>query len=104
MPHLLLIIRAGIKNFVKKPNPFKSFWHDYQWPVVAGLALLALGLGFIGFKKYFIAMGDQHTALDMFFYSLQLFVLEFNFTSGTVPLEYDTRYSVIFSKSRVSGV
>ncbi len=34
-------------------------------------------------------MGDPHTVRDMFFYSMQLFVLEFNFTSGTVPLELE---------------
>jgi hypothetical protein len=67
----------------------RPLWQEYQWPLVAGLALLSLGLGYVGFEKYFIANGQPRPNLDILYLSLQLFVLESGSAPGPMPLELE---------------
>lgn len=67
----------------------RPLWQEYQWPVVAGLALLSLGLGYVGFEKYFIANGQPRPGLDILYLSLQLFVLESGSVPGPMPWELE---------------
>ncbi|HOG45693.1 MAG TPA: NAD-binding protein [Anaerolineae bacterium] len=56
-------------------------WQDVEWPVVVALALAAFVLGYIGFARNAVAQGQALTPWDLFYLSLQLFVLQ----SGAVP-------------------
>ena len=59
----------------------QQWWQDYQWFVVGGLWLVALVLGYVGFARHFAALGETRSPLDLFYLTLQLFVLE----SGSIP-------------------
>lgn len=50
----------------------RAFWHDYQWFVIAVLALVAIGLGLYGFTKH----KGSYSSWDIFYLTLQLFTLE----------------------------
>ncbi len=65
------------------------FWKNYQWPVLCFLAFLAFGLGFIGFKKYLSAIGQVHSFWDVFYLSIQLFILESGSVLGDVSWELE---------------
>jgi hypothetical protein len=62
-------------------------WRDGPWYVVGAVWLLALYLGYVGFAKYFAALGEVRSALDLFYLTLQLFPLQ----SGAVapPLNWE---------------
>jgi hypothetical protein len=49
------------------------------------MALLTGGLGFAGFASYFAGLGQERSALDMLYLSLQLFTLESGAVPGPVP-------------------
>lgn len=51
-------------------------WLKVQWPLVWTVALIALVLGLIGFRKYFAAVGEQRSFLDLVYNAVQLFVME----------------------------
>jgi hypothetical protein len=48
-----------------------------------------LFLGYIGFRKYFIGVGDPRPPLNLLYLSIQLFTLESGSVSGQVPLTLD---------------
>jgi hypothetical protein len=50
-----------------------------------GIVALALGLGYIGFSEYFRIDDIHKSPLDIFYLSLQLFVLGSGSVEGTVP-------------------
>ena len=57
-------------------------WHDYRWFAIGGLWVVALGLGYVGFARYFAALGETRSPWDLFYLSLQLFTLESGSVSG----------------------
>jgi hypothetical protein len=57
--------------------------------VIAGLWLIALGLGCWGFDSYFAARGEARTPLDILYLSLQLFTLESGSVGGPLPLSLE---------------
>ena len=57
-------------------------WHDYRWFAIGGLWVVALSLGYVGFARYFAALGETRSPWDLFYLSLQLFVLESGSVSG----------------------
>ena len=59
-------------------------WRDYRWPVVGVLGLAALVLGWLGFRGYFVALGEPRSLWDLLYLSLQLFTLESGSVSGPV--------------------
>ena len=59
----------------------RPWWHDYEWPVVGVLALVALVLGFCGFELQARAEQKPLYFLDMLFQSFQLFVLQISVES-----------------------
>lgn len=65
----------------------RIWWQSYQWPVIGMIALIAIALGYIGFNKYFIALGESRSPFDIFYFTLQLFVME----SGSIssPLSWE---------------
>lgn len=58
----------------------KPWLRDYEWPIIGGLGLVAIGLGYIGFQRLFSHLGESRSTLDLFYLTLQLFVLD----SGSV--------------------
>ncbi len=52
-----------------------------RWPLLGGLWLLALGLGYVGFRAYWVSRDQTPLPTDLLYLSLQLFILE----SGSVP-------------------
>ena len=60
---------------------------DFQWPFIGGVALATLALGFIGFAKYFAAFGEARPFSNLFYLTIQLFVLESGSVPGPVPWE-----------------
>jgi voltage-gated potassium channel Kch len=56
-------------------------WRDHHWLVIGTLWLVALGLGYAGFVRYFAARGEERSFWDILYLSLQLFTLE----SGSIP-------------------
>jgi len=67
----------------------RSRWYDHEWPVVWALALIALGLGYVGFSKHFAALGETRSPADLFYLSVQLFVLESGAVSAPVSWELE---------------
>lgn len=59
----------------------------YQWPILGGLWIGALILGFIGFSGYFSAAGEKVTSPDVLYFTLQLFTLESGGVTGPLPWE-----------------
>jgi hypothetical protein len=59
----------------------RPFWRGAQWPLIWALGLTALGLGWVGFAQ--AAPPLKRTQFDNLYLSLQLFVLESNFSDGT---------------------
>jgi len=71
-----------------------SFWKklkrwlgDYKWPLVGFMWVVAIALGYLGFSKYFSAIGETRSSWDTFYRTLQLFSLESGFISGSVGWE-----------------
>ncbi len=56
-------------------------WLKVQWPLIWFVALVALILGLIGFRRYFATVGQERSAFDLIYNALQLFVME----SGNLP-------------------
>lgn len=51
-------------------------WLKIQWPLIWIFALVALVLGYFGFRKHYAAIGEPRSGFDLIYYSLQLFLLE----------------------------
>ncbi len=65
-------------------RPYRRLWlwlKARRWVIGGGFIVLALALGIIGFREYFIAQGRSRSLWDVFYLTLQLFVLE----SGAIP-------------------
>ncbi len=55
--------------------------------MIGSAIVLALVLGLIGFSRFFTALGESRSAWDVFYLTLQLFVLESGSVSGPVTWE-----------------
>ncbi|RJQ55517.1 MAG: hypothetical protein C4521_01945 [Actinobacteria bacterium] len=62
-------------------------WHATRWPTIGGLTLLALLLGFVGFREHFTLLGEDRSPWDCFYLSLQLFTLESGSIVPPIPME-----------------
>jgi hypothetical protein len=62
-------------------------WRRIQWPLAACLAVAALVLGFVGFTRFFAALGEPRSGWDILYLTIQLFVLESGSVFGPVPWE-----------------
>lgn len=67
----------------------KHKWQDYKWRIFGLMALITLGLGYIGFTKYYAALGETRTPLDIFYRTLQLLPLESEFVPGPISWELE---------------
>ena len=64
-----------------RPTHARRLWRDYQWPLIGVVGLAAVVLGYLGFARYFQALGTPRAPLNLLYLSLQLIVME----SGNVP-------------------
>ena len=67
----------------------QRLWRDYQWPVLLGLELVLLMLGYVGFTKYTAALGESLSPLDLCYLTLQLIAMESGAVSGPVSWELE---------------
>jgi hypothetical protein len=81
---------------MRKSHPIKTFWRGfrkffqkYHWLFIGAAAALAIIFGYIGFKKYFGYIGEVRSPLDIFYLTIQLFMLESGAVSGPVNLELE---------------
>ncbi len=65
----------------------KKTWLDYHWSVFGLFGVFAIGLGCVGFEKYFLSIGQTYTYWDLLYRSIQLFVMEGGAVHGMVPWE-----------------
>ena len=72
-----------------RPGRWISRLAEYEWGFVCLLALVALGLGGVGFSLYFSSLGEPRSLLDVFYLSLQLFTVESGSLAGPVPIELE---------------
>ncbi len=72
-------------SFWKK---LKRFIGDYKWLLIVLMWIVTIVLGYIGFSRYFSAIGETHSFWDILYRTLQLFVLESGFISGSVEWEF----------------
>lgn len=79
--------RESLRKFLRRQ--IRNWWQDHQWPVIGIIGLLALALGYIGFKKYFDILGESRSLWDIFYLTLQLFVLESGSVSAPVSWELE---------------
>jgi hypothetical protein len=78
-------------------NRFRAFkrkrlypiWKDIQWPLVGGIWILGIILGYIGFYRYSLTVGEESTRLDLFYRSIQLITLESGDIENTVPWQLE---------------
>lgn len=82
-----MTFRNRLRSFWWKQ--LRSRWHAFQWPVVGGLAILALVLGCSGFNKHYAALGETRSVWDIFYFSLQLFTLESGSLSRPISWELE---------------
>jgi len=68
-----------------KPRSLRRLFHALEWPLLLALTVLAVSLGFWGFRQHSTSAGETRSAVDCFYLTLQLFVLESGAVSGAVP-------------------
>ena len=51
-------------------------WLRIQWPLIWTAAIVALVLGYNGFRLYYLAQGKPRTTYDLIYATIQLFVME----------------------------
>jgi hypothetical protein len=84
---------AGIKTFWRVD--FKRWCKSYEWPVVIGMGLMSIVLGYIGFRKHLPETGNENTVWDLMYRTLQLFVID----SGAIDsLENPIRWELNVSR------
>jgi hypothetical protein len=77
------MVKGTVVNNVSFTRKLRRWYANFKWPVIAALWFIAFLLGYIGFSRYFTAIGQERTSWNVFYLTLQLFVLE----SGAVPGE-----------------
>jgi len=62
-------------------------WKD--WVFVCAVTLTACVLGFVGFTKYYLLLGQAVTVFDISYNTLNLFVLQSYATLGNIPWQLE---------------
>jgi len=64
-------------------------WQDIEWPLVGGVWVFALILGYIGFSRHSATVGDGSTGWDIFYRTIQLIVFESGNVEGSLPWQLE---------------
>ncbi len=75
--------RNRLRSFWRKG--LSPIWHDIEWPLVGGVWAFALILGYAGFSRHSLAVGEASTVADTFYRALQLIVLQSGDVAGPLP-------------------
>jgi len=78
-------IESVRRFYVEKVRSFQN----YKWAVIAGMWILAMLLGFVGFRKHFAATGEIRSTWDVFYLTLQLFTVESGSITGKISWELE---------------
>ena len=75
--------------FAKPPmwRRLRRWLADYRWLLIGCMWIVAIALGYIGFSKYSLAIGEIRSPWDTLYRTLQLFVLESGAVSGPISWE-----------------
>ena len=74
--------------FSRAWSRMRRFWHLHPWTIVALLWAAAMGLGYIGFSKYFAARGEVRSVWDTLYVTLQLFTVESGNVAHDFPISW----------------
>lgn len=75
--------RNRLRSFLRKR--LRPIWHDVEWPVVGGIWVIGLILGYLGFSRHSLAIGEASSGWDTLYRALQLIVLQSGDIAGTLP-------------------
>lgn len=83
-------VHRGKNNWRNRIRTFKRkrlhpIWKGIEWPLVGGIWIFALVLGYIGLSRYSLSVGEDSTGWDIFYRAVQLIVLESGNVEGPVP-------------------
>jgi hypothetical protein len=74
---------------VYRNNRIKSVWQDIAWWLVGGLGILTLVLGYIGFRRYYLIIGEDKTGWDTLYRTMQLISAESGYLEGHIPWQLE---------------
>jgi voltage-gated potassium channel Kch len=80
-------VTGGVPAKLSFWKKLKRWFGDYKWPFIGFMWVVAIALGYLGFSKYFFAIGETRSSWDTFYRTLQLLILESGFVSGPVGWE-----------------
>ncbi len=72
---------------VYKIRRLDPFWQAVKWTLIGGVWVLAIALGYLGFFRHSLAVGEELTGMDHLYRAIQLTVLESGNVKGPVPWE-----------------
>jgi Trk K+ transport system NAD-binding subunit len=79
--------RDRLRAFWRKR--LQPVWQDLEWPLVGGVWVFGLILGFVGFSRHALAAGGSATFWDTLYRALQLIVLQSGDVAGPLPWQLD---------------
>jgi len=79
--------RNRLRAFWRKK--FYPIWQDIEWPLVGGVWIFALIIGYIGFSRHSATVGDGSTGWDIFYRTIQLIVFESGNVEGSLPWQLE---------------
>ncbi|MBU0491886.1 MAG: NAD-binding protein [Chloroflexi bacterium] len=71
------------------PEPLQRHRDGLRWLVLGTLWLIALALGYVGFARHAVALGEARSPLDIVYLTLQLVSLNSGAVPGPVPWELE---------------
>lgn len=80
-----LCMKPGSRKSRRWRKRVRWFWRDWGWLLIFGVAALVLLLGYLGYRSYLAAAGEESTFWDTLYRATQLFGLEFNKAEASVP-------------------
>jgi hypothetical protein len=79
--------RNQFRFFIMKR--FYPLWQDVKWPVVGAIWGMAIALGYSGFNRYYLSIGETASTLDFLYQAVQLTVLESGNILGPIPWQLE---------------
>ncbi len=93
----MVVARVFRKNRNSYRNRFRMFkrkwlypvWREIEWPLVGGFGVVSIILGYTGFSRVSATVGEESTAWDLLYRTLQLIVFQSGDISGDVPWQLE---------------
>jgi voltage-gated potassium channel Kch len=80
-------LRCRTKAFKRKR--LYTLWGESRWLIIGCFWVTAIILGYIGFYRYSIAIGERSTTLDLLYRAIQLTVFESGDVEGALPWQLE---------------